>query len=262
MPSRRPLLTPAANSPKQSKPAKIRRRPIVAAILYMAPANASGYEMCSGRTTGCTIACLGYTGHGGIGVRRTKHEVIGTNGVQEARIRKAIAFMEQREAFTGDLVREIEALERRARRLRGAPVARLNGTTDVDWTAVPVVRNGRTYPNMFAAFPRVTFYDYTKRRGAATTRSNPGPANYRVVFSRAETMANQVEAMRVLQDGGSVAVVFSTRKGKPLPAQWNGWTVVDADVHDFVFLHGDNVVLGLRAKGTTYRDRSGFVVQV
>jgi hypothetical protein len=258
----RPLLTPAANSPKQAKPAKIGRKPIIAAILYMAAADTSGYELCSGRTTGCTVSCLGFTGHGGIGVKRTKTAVIGTNGVQEARIRKAVAFMERREAFTGDLVREVAALERRARKLRGAPVIRLNGTTDVDWLKVPVVRNGRTFPHMFAAFPGVMFYDYTKRRGVATTRTNVTPRNYRVVFSRAETMANQIEAMRVLHDGGSVAVVFSTRKRQPLPTEWNGFRVVDADVHDFVFLHGDNVVLGLRAKGTTHRDRSGFVVQV
>ena len=59
-----------------------------------------------------------------------------------------------------------------------------------------------------------------------------------------------------------VAVVFSTKKGKPLPRKFKGYKVVDGDEHDLTFLHPNGVVIGLRAKGKAIGDQSGFAVQV
>ena len=52
------------------------------AIMHLAPANMSGYEVCRGRSTGCTDACLNTSGRGNM------------NSVQVARIKKTKFFLE------------------------------------------------------------------------------------------------------------------------------------------------------------------------
>jgi len=109
----------------------------------------------------------------------------------------------------------------------------------------------------------VMFWDYTKRRQQiGATFAGALPLNYRVTFSRAETMANQMAAMTALQGGMNVAVVFSTKKGQTLPETWNGHRVIDGDVTDFRFTDPTGVVVGLRAKGKARKDAFGFVVAV
>jgi hypothetical protein len=82
-----------------------------------------------------------------------------------------------------------------------------------------------------------------------------GPPNYDLTFSRSED--NDDDCRRVLQAGGRVAVVF---RRPPLPASWQGHRVIDGDSSDFRFLDPRGVVVGLKAKGSGKKDRSGFVV--
>jgi hypothetical protein len=44
-------------------------------------------------------------------------------------------------------------------------------------------------------------------------------------------------------------VVFSTKRGRPLPTHWHGLPVVDGDATDNRFDDPGGVVVGLRAKG-------------
>jgi hypothetical protein len=60
----------------------------------------------------------------------------------------------------------------------------------------------------------------------------------------------------------NVAVVFNTKKGKPLPKTYYGIKVVEGDDTDLRFLDSKRVIVGLRAKGNAKKDRSGFVVEV
>ncbi|NCX94982.1 MAG: hypothetical protein EBX41_00985, partial [Chitinophagia bacterium] len=83
----------------------------------------------------------------------------------------------------------------------GIPAARMNGTSDLDWTAVHCVRGGEYFPNVFEAFPGIRFWDYTKHEERMTW----GIPNYFLTFSRAETLANRLASMRVLQSGRNVA---------------------------------------------------------
>jgi hypothetical protein len=223
---------------------------VLTAILHLAPANLSGYEVCQGRTRGCTAVCLNSAGHGGIGAQfDARGALLKANGVQEARIWRTRLLFEQRDVFMAQLRRELEAHVRKAARLEMLPAIRLNGTSDL-----PVETWG-----IMQEFPGIVFYDYTKRRDRmdAYLRGEM-PVNYSLTFSRAETLKSKIDSMHVLQAGGNVAVVFG---GKTLPAQWNGFTVIDGTLTDARFTDARNVIVGLLAKGKARRDRtSGFVV--
>lgn len=215
-------------------------------ILYLQPGNLSGRELCGGRSPGCTNGCLYGAGRG---VMRS---------VQEGRARKTRLFIEQRDEFMRQLVEDIEALIRKASRDGMTPTVRLNGTSDINWLAIPAVRNGVEYANIVEAFSEIQFYDYTKLPKHAAKPASSLPSNYDLTFSRSET--NEATALLALRNGYRVAVVFDTPKGEALPASWNGFPVIDADETDLRFLDAGAVVAGLRAKGTARHDASGFVV--
>jgi len=146
------------------------------------------------------------------------------------------------------LVKDIEAAERKAERENMIPVFRLNGTSDIRWETVPVTIDGVTYPNIFLAFPNRQFYDYTKLTNRKVTA-----LNYHLTFSRSEM--NEVDALRMLTNGMNVAVVFDT-----LPAKWAGVKVIDGTETDLRFLDEKCVIVGLLAKGKAKKDTSGFTI--
>jgi len=213
-------------------------------ILHLAPANLSGYNVCPKASKGCIASCLNTAGRG----RFTM--------VQEARIKKTKWYFEARESFMLQLVKDIMALERKAKRMGLTPVVRLNGTSDIPWENVSVYTQVRSSGvttvihanSIMDAFPHLTFYDYTKR----SNRKNI-PSNYHLTFSQSES--NSDEALGVLVAGGSVAVVFDE-----LPKTYKGFEVISGDESDARFADPKNVVVGLKAKGKAKKDSSGFVV--
>ena len=222
-------------------------------VMHFAPAGKSGYNVCGHSTEGCRYPCLNFAGHGGIGIKTDAD----TNIVQDARIRRARMFFETRAVFCALLAREVAraCAWSRARRLRA--VFRLNGTSDIPWERVPIVYNGAQYPNIFAAFPKVQFYDYTKY---PFIRRAHNIANYHLTFSYAETAENHQEAMTWYSQGHSVAVVFDVKKGQPLPSTFLGLPVYDADSTDLRFLDSHGIA-GLRLKGNR-RNSVGFIQPV
>jgi hypothetical protein len=210
-------------------------------ILHLAPDKLSGYNMCPMASAGCRFGCLNTAGRGGFDPR-----------IQKARIRKTLQYMEQRDTFMAQLVKDIRSGIRSANRKGLTPVFRLNGTSDVRWETVPVTVDGVVYPNIMSAFATVQFYDYTK----IPNRKNL-PANYHLTFSRSETNDALIPTVPY-----NTAVVFSTRKGVALPDTYMGMTVVDGDDTDLRFLDTPNVIVGLRAKGKAKKDDTGFVVKV
>ncbi len=209
-------------------------------ILYLAPANESGYQTCPMASKGCAAACLFTAGRGAF------------SNVREARISKTHYFFQDRAGFLSDLAHDIAALVRKAKRDGMRPAVRLNGTSDIPWENVA--------PELFEAFPDVVFYDYTKRPGRSEL-----PANYSLTFSRSES--NQAHVDAELGRGVNVAAVFDVPKGAPLPKTWHGRPVIDGDTTDLRFLDspaadGGPVIVGLRGKGAAKGDRSGFVLPV
>jgi len=177
--------------------------------------------------------------------------------VSKAMIWRTEMFMKRRPAFKAKLDTEVGALRAKALRQGMKAAVRLNGTTDIVWEKV--------YPELFAKYHDVIFYDYTK---APISVRSTAPANYHLTFSYAETAANRYRANGWLESGKNIAVVFDTAKGEALPESFlshklrRAIPVIDADSDDMRFLDAPGVVAGLRAKGAAKHDKSGFVVAV
>lgn len=236
------ILSNVGANPKIAK-GKGRSR-YIATILHLAPStvaipySSAARDVCRSASPACRSACLNCAGHGGIAL-----DSDGLNDVQVARIRRTVLLWEARDLFVAALRREIVAFSAKARRAGYRPALRLNGTSDLPWLAALFAKE----------FPRIMFYDYTKHANAEK-RELP---NYRITFSLSEN--NEREALRVLNAGSNVAVVFRVAKSKALPRTWQGYRVIDGDLHDMRFLDPRGVVVGLRAKGPAKKDRSGFV---
>jgi hypothetical protein len=217
-------------------------------IMHLAPADVSGYQTCPKATVGCKAACLNTAGRGGM---FKKGET--TNTIQKARIRKTKMFFENRQEFMADLVKDIELAIKQSVKKDLIPVFRLNGTSDLSFEKYEVIRNGVLYRNVFAAFPDIQFYDYTKVLG----RKVKDIQNYQLTFSAADGNDKDVES--AMYNGMNVAVVFGIKKTLPMPEYYNGVQVFNGDESDLRFLDPKNVVIGLYAKGKAKKDETGFV---
>jgi hypothetical protein len=204
-------------------------------ILYLAPANVSGWEVCPSRSAGCTEACLFTAGRGVY------------ENVKNARVRKTQLLFQNRAEFLRQLRHDIELLVKKASKLNKVPCVRLNGTSDLGWEGIA--------KEIMAEFPDVQFYDYTKVL-TRMTRYCAGklPSNYHLTFSRSES--NWDDCKKVLQMGGNVAAVFY----KELPDTYEGYKVVNGDESDLRFKDESNVIVGLKAKGKARYDKSNFVI--
>lgn len=255
------LITPEGYAPKTDKG---RARGYSTAIMYFAPADLSGYDVCQYRSAGCTAACLNTAGHGGI---PKAVDMAGLNDVQRARVARTRLFFLNRYLFNKLLVIELTQHIQKARESGMVPCVRLNGTSDLPWERLRL-NDGRT---ILETFPDVQFYDYTKHpdRAMANARGDH-PSNYHLTFSRSEVNATDCE--EVLRAGGNVAAVFKICGCAPrgncphhMPEsglEYFGRTVVSGDNDDLRFLDARGVVVGLKAKGLARIDHSGFVVDL
>jgi hypothetical protein len=227
------------------------------AVLHFAPAKLSGFEVCANRTRGCTLACLNTAGRGGISRDgMITYDMLAngtrTNAIQTARVRKTRLYFENRDVFMRLLVKEIRMLELLAARMGLKPAIRLNGTSDIPWERVKTPMGNA---NIMASFPRVQFYDYTKRANRRDL-----PRNYSLTFSLAD--GNDADAVTALENGINVAAVF-----RKVPERFEisaacvtiAAPVVNGDEHDLRFLDPKGCIVGLKAKGNAKRDTSGFV---
>jgi hypothetical protein len=148
--------------------------------------------------------------------------------------------------------KDIETIERKAKRTNMIPCIRLNGTSDLPFENIKL--NNKS---LIESFPSIQFYDYTKSFNRMKRYLNGKmPSNYHLTFSASET--NHKEVFKVLEFGGNVAIVFDQ-----LPTTYRGYNVINADETDLRFLDGKNVICGLTFKGSK-KDRleaikKGFV---
>jgi hypothetical protein len=210
-------------------------------ILYLAPHTLSGVmNVCLFATIACINACLGPGAGRGI-----------FPNVRAARIAKTKLLAAAYEMFLEFLRHDVRKLINRAAKLGFKPCVRVNGTSDIPKIAMLLARE----------FPQVMFYDYTKIP-KPYLRMRP---NYHITFSYSGE--NIAETLDALQHGVNASVVFQVKKGKPLPESWNGYRVIDGDLHDLRFidrelmLPGETaLIVGLRAKGIAKKQTSPFIV--
>ncbi len=138
-------------------------------IIYLAPDDlADGKRtLCPfAKKAGCSEACLNTAGHGKF------------SNVQQSRIRKSLLFLNDRQEFMRQLVQDVNKFLKECDRLGKKPALRLNGTSDIQWETIEV--DG--YENIFAMFPQIQFYDYTK----IPTRKVEHIPNYHLTWSYSE----------------------------------------------------------------------------
>jgi hypothetical protein len=109
------------NIDNNAKTIKGQKLKVKTAILYLAPANESGFNMCPMASAGCKAACLFTAGRGKF------------NNVRQGRINKTIYFMKDRANFLKQLIKEIRLHADKCKREGYTPAVRLNGTSDVSW---------------------------------------------------------------------------------------------------------------------------------
>lgn len=234
------LLTTPSHNPKSAKGLAYGYANF---IMMLAPGNESGYEVCPDRSPSCTVLCLYNQGRG----RMT--------GAQIARKRRTVAYFEQRTQFLAMLINEIRLAIAWSIANNLIPVFRLNGLSDIPWEYVRVTDGGIEYPNIFALFPEIQWYDYFK--GPRRLR-NTIPANYYLLFSRAEN--NHEAVIDMLEANVNVAVVFNGTLPDEVTVGGRTYPVHGGDVHDLRFLDPVGVVVGLSGKGTAKKDETGFAV--
>ena len=232
-----------STNPKLEKINDARKQLVLTTGLQLAPSYASGYNTCS-FASGCAQKCLNDTGQGSRHMLQTTANGERIHYPHVARIARTLVWFEHRSAFKAQLIKELKAHVRAAKRKNATPAVRLNTLSDIPWE--------KTFPELWQLFPGVVFYDYTKNPFRESTEE------YHLTFSRNEI---NEQLMREAVQGANLAVVFDTKKGDPLPETWHGLPVIDGDTHDNRFADPLGVVIGLRAKGPAKRDASGFVVQ-
>jgi len=219
-------------------------------ILYLAPGQLAGVgNLCPHASAGCLAACLFTAGRAGI-----------FEAVNAARVMRTRFLHDNRAGFIAMLRGEIAALIRKAKRRGLRPVVRLNGTSDLAWEKLA--------PELFAEFPRLKFYDYSKslRRAVAFAKGEL-PRNYHLTFSYSET--NAAAAGIALAAGVNVAAVADGVKAGErfaLPGMTEARPTFSADRHDLRFLDrkgkdGKGRIGILKAKGKARADVSGFVIR-
>lgn len=209
-------------------------------ILYLAPSDISGHQVCPmAKLAQCEAACLYTAGRGAF------------NSIQRARIAKTKRFFEDRDSFMNDLEYSIKSLIRKAEKLGLTPLVRLNGTSDIAWENIPF----KGFNNIFEAFPNVQFYDYTK----IPTRKNI-PANYDLTFSYSgvSSFKKAIVKAHANEKLARIAVVFD--KQENIPGTFLGRKVLMGDNSDVRHLDSKNSIVALYAKGKAKKDTSGFVV--
>ena len=221
------------NIDKTAKTIKGQKFGYMTAILYLAPSNQSGFNVCPQASKGCKKACLYTACHGAY------------DSVKQGRINKTLWYIQERKTFLDKLRKEINAFIKKAKSKGLIPCIRLNGTSDISWENTGLIDE----------FKSIQWYDYTKVYKRALKFVNGTlPKNYHITYSLNED--NKKQAFDILKRGGNISVVFR----KSLPTQFNGYKVVNADTNDLRFLDPYNSIAGLVAKGKAKNDFSGFVL--
>ena len=215
-------------------------------ILYLAPSNISGFQVCPmAKLAECEKPCLYTAGRGAF------------NSIQQARIAKTQYYFANRQDFMLNLVMDINKGIKQANKAGLTLLIRLNGTSDIKWENVHFdyeFMHGKIRSiTIFDLFPEIQFYDYTKIANRIDL-----PKNYDLTFSYSGVVNFQPYVKKAINNKMRIATVFRTVKD--IPTEFMGLSVVGGDDSDIRHLDDQNTIVALYAKGKAKKDYSGFVV--
>jgi hypothetical protein len=240
--TRKPLLGFDTNA----KTVKGEQLGFLTGILYLAPSDISGFNVCPmAKIAQCENACLYTAGRGAF------------NSIQLARINKTQYFFEDRQNFMLNIVKDIEKGIKQAKKAGLTLLIRLNGTSDIKWENVffdyEFMHGKIRSINIFDLFPEIQFYDYTKIANRIDL-----PKNYDLTFSYSGVIQYQPYVKKAINNQMRIATVF--RRVEDIPTEFLGLPVVSGDNSDIRHLDNQNSIVALYAKGKAKKDYSGFVV--
>lgn len=127
-----PLLSVRADA----KTVKGEKKGYITGVLYLAPAHESGIiNTCTSSSPGCRESCLFTAGRAAY-----------FPAINRARIRRTHEYVNQPFEFRAQLIKDIESLERKAKREGFKPAVRLNGTSDLPKLAHMIAPLFPTFP--------------------------------------------------------------------------------------------------------------------
>jgi hypothetical protein len=212
-------------------------------ILYLAPSDISGFQVCPmAKAANCEKACLYTAGRGAF------------NSIQLARIAKTKSFFQDKNNFMLNLVKDIEKGIKKAAALNQELLIRLNGTSDIRWENEGFTDfDGKVYANLMTRFPLVQFYDYTK-----IPNRKDLPANYDLTFSYSGAASFDKYNKIAIKNQFRIAAVFRYKADIPLIFQ--NMPVIGGDDSDVRHVEPQGHIVALYAKGKAIKDTSGFVL--
>lgn len=194
--------------------------------IYLAPAQISGYNVCSHATSGCKSGCLYTSG-------RAKM----TDKIPQARILKTKMLFEQPERFVTIVKKEITNAANLAAKKNYDFAVRFNLTSDLPIDNINGV-------NLLEEFKGVKFYDYSKVPSRIELlKKYP---NYHLTFSYDGFEKTWKTCEKFLEAGGNVSVVFYPQ----IPKQFKGYKVISGDETDLRYMDEKGTVVGLKYKRT------------
>jgi len=176
--------------------------------IYLAPAQISGYNVCSHATSGCKSACLFTSGRAKMSAR-----------IPQARILKTKMLFEQPERFIHIVKNEINNAAKLAAKKNYAFAIRWNLTSDLPINDINGV-------NLLEELPDYQWYDYTKVPSRIELlKKFP---NYHLTFSFDGFEKTWKTCEKFLEAGGNVSVVFYPQ----IPKTFKNYEVTDGDISD------------------------------
>jgi len=179
----------------------------------------------------CQPACLRSAGYGKF------------KNVREGRQKKTELWLNNPDLFLELFANQLQNFQKLCDKHNVQAVHRPNTISDVDWEKYGI-------PQLF---PRMFFYDYTKRAYRLTRT----PKNYRLMFSFSGVPGYQNQVKAALKTDAPISAVFNG----PFPKEFLGRKVIDGDRSDLINLYkGKKKIIGLKAKGDAKKDKTGFVI--
>lgn len=227
--------------------------------------NLQKVNLCKKATNGCSISCI-Y--HQGI----LKNSDFSKHKIKQARIKRTLRFLTQREDFFAQIIKEIKALVRKCTRKNAIAAIQLNGTSDILWEKEKFTYEEKEYKNLMELFPEISFFDYTKYDILKSRKKLP--KNYYLTYSRAGkhkgVLVDPWESLQVILDNKiDIAVIFSKEmKNHVLENRsYNDYKIIDGDLYncrtyDRIQREDERgLIIAIEAAAKTDINSSCFVIQ-